>query len=716
MSSGSGLARLFSPASVAVVGASANPAAIGGQPIRHLVEHGFRGDIYPVNPKYGEIAGLRCYAELGALPAVPDVVIVAVAARRVPAVLAAAAELGVPGAIVFSSGFAETGEHGRAAQSALATQARDAGLIIIGPNCQGLINVAEDIPLGFGAPYGYRYQPGGLGLVSQSGAFGNSILRILNDEGVGVRYYISTGNEAATTSLDCYRCFIDDPGVQTVAGYVEGFQDARRLRLIARQALEARKPMVLWKVGNTKEGGRAAASHTANLSGDAAYYQAAFRQYGIIGANDIGDMADCLRALAGKRYPGDNRQVAILSLSGGAGIVMADRCVEQQLTLSTFSPVTRERLAEVLPGFGSTANPVDMTAGVLNDPATFSQVLRAVLADPAVGMLGLCLAALSGSSSLAVAREVVALHQQSGVPILVAWNGRREDNQEAYRLYEQAGIPLYLSPARCARGLGALGQYGAALSRQHGHDAAARVGVAEEELVAVASPVDSERAVALTEYQGKQWLARHGLPVTRHRLAADADQAAAFAAELGYPLVMKISSAQIPHKSDIGGVRVGLRDEQSVRGAFDDLRRLTRQQAPDSPFEGVLLEERVEGGVEVILGAVNDPAFGPVIMFGAGGIHAEVFGDVAFRLAPMSRADANALVDETRVSRLLAGVRGRPAFDREALLDAILTLADLAVSEVASFSEIDINPLVVLPEGQGVKALDALVLRVGGWQ
>ena len=715
MSSGSGLARLFSPASVAVVGASGNPAAIGGQPIKHLIEHGFRGDIYPVNPKYGEIAGLRCYPELGALPVVPDVVIVAVAARLVPAVLAAAAELGVPAAIVFSSGFAETGEDGRAAQSALATQARAAGLTIIGPNCQGLINVAEDIPLGFGAPYGYRYRPGGLGLVSQSGAFGNSILRILNDEGVGVHYYISTGNEAATTSLDCYRYFIDAPGVQAVAGYVEGFQDARRLRLIARQALAARKPMVLWKVGNTREGGRAAASHTANLSGDAAYYQAAFRQYGIIGANDIGDMADCLRALAGKRYPGENRQVAILSLSGGAGIVMADRCVEQELTLSTFSPVTRERLAEVLPGFGSTANPVDMTAGVLNDPATFSQVLRAVLADPAVGMLGLCLAALSGPSSLAVAREVVALHQQSGVPILVAWNGRREDNQEAYRLYEQAGIPLYLSPARCARGLGALGQYGAALARQHGH-AAGKKEAAREQQVAVASPVDRERAVALTEYQGKQWLAQHGLPVTRHRLAVDADQAAAFAAELSYPLVMKMSSAQVLHKSDIGGVRVGLRDERSVRQAFDDLRRLTRQQAPDSPFEGVLLEEMVEGGVEVILGAVNDPAFGPVIMFGAGGIHAEVFGDVAFRLAPMSRADARALIDETKVSRLLAGVRGRPPLDREALLDAILALADLAVSEVASFSEIDINPLVVLPKGQGVKALDALVLRVGGWQ
>lgn len=703
MSSGLDLTPLFAPRSVAVIGAAGNPAAIGGQPIKHLIDHGFSGKIYPINPKYEEIAGLRCYPDIQSLPAVPDLVIIAVAARMVSAMIDAIGNAGVRHAIVFSSGFAETGGDGQAAQKALAEQARRAGVTLIGPNCQGLINVADDIPLGFGAPYAYTYRKGAVGLTSQSGAFGNSLLMALDDEGVGLRYYISTGNEAATTSLDCYQYFIDEPEIRVVAGYVEGFQDARHLRQVAGNALDAGKPLVLWKVGNTEEGAKAASSHTANLAGASTYYEAAFKQYGIVGVDDIGDMADCVRALRTERQPRGGKGVAVLSLSGGAGIVMADQCIEQGLSLSPFSDSTHTRLTDLLPDFASAVNPVDMTAGAINDPETFAKALRVVLDDPTVDMLGLCLAALTGPTSLAVAREVAKAYQDCDIPILIAWNGRREDNEEVYRIYEDAGIPIYASPVRCARGLGALGYHGAALERHR------QAGTADVDAVVQAKPVNVDQAVALTEYQGKQLLERYGLPVTREALAVDAESAVVHAREFGLPVVMKISCAEIPHKSDIGGVRVGLADEAAVRAAFNDLRALTEAHAPNSPFEGVLVQEMITGGTEVILGAVNDPGFGPVIMFGAGGIYAEVFGDVAFRLAPMSRQDANDLIDDTKVSRILAGARGLPPGDREALVAAILKLSELAVAEVERFTEIDINPLVVLPKGQGARVLDAFI-------
>lgn len=694
--------KLFSPRSIAVIGAAGDPSAIGGQPIKHLLDHGYAGRIYPINPKYSEIAGLTCYPDVQSLPEVPDMAIIAVAARLVPRMVDALGEAGVKAAIVFSSGFAELGEEGRAAQQALGESARRWGITLIGPNCQGAMNIGEDIPLGFGAPYALSYRKGGVGLSSQSGAFGNSLLMALDEEGVGLRYYISTGNEAATTSLDVYQYFIDNPEIEVVGGYVEGFQDARRLRDVATRALDAGKPLVLWKVGNTEEGAKAASSHTANLAGAAAYYHAAFQQYGIIGVDDVGDMADCVRALITGRRPA-GQGVAVVSVSGGAGIVMADRCVEQGLTLSKLSAGTEARLTELLPAFASARNPVDMTAGAVNDADSLARVLRLVTEDPAVDMLGICLAAMSGKTALTVAREVAALAGDIGMPILVAWNARLVGNEEAYRIYEQAGIPVYGSPVRCARGLSALGQYGAAL-RRHRH--AARVDFSG---VLAATAVPDESTVALTEYQGKQLLERYGLPVTREALAADVEAAVAAAGDFGFPVVMKISSADIPHKSDIGGVRVGLADEAAVRAAFEDLRALTEQHAPNRPFEGVLVQEMVVGGTEVILGAVNEPGFGPVVMFGAGGIYAEVFGDVAFRLAPLSRDDANDLIDATRISRILTGARGLPAGDREALVDAILRLSELAVAEVDRFTEIDINPLMVLPEGQGARVLDAFI-------
>lgn len=694
------LQRLFEPRSVAVVGASTNLEAIGGQPIKYLLDGGYQGTIYPINPKYEEVAGLLCYADIASLPHTPDVLVIAVAASMVTGLIEQAGTKDIPYAIVFSSGFAETGDEGQVAQAKLRSTAEAAGVTLIGPNCQGLMNISSDIRIGFGTPYALRYHPGSVSLSSQSGAFGNSLLMALSDEGIGFRHYISTGNEAQTTSLDCIAHFIEDPDTQVITGYVEGFQDAYRLRQLSQLALARNKPMVLWKVGNSTAGARAASSHTANLAGASTYYDAAFRQFGIIGANDVGDMADCVRALLTGRRPKGNG-IAVLSISGGAGIAMADRCAEQELDLPDFSDGTLERLRPLLPAFASLSNPVDITAGALSSPESFSAALRVVMEDPAVDMLGVCLAALSGDSATLVAKEIASVAADCDVPILVAWNAPAGTAEDAYRILQDAGIPRYGSPVRCARGFGALWRFSAAALRETRAPSAIDV---------ILHPHPApEQARALNEYDAKQLLASYGLPVTREAIASSADQAVAAAEEIGYPLVMKILSEDIPHKSDAGGVLIGLVDASAVKEGYAQLAALPQQLGQDIAFDGVLIQEMINGGTEVILGAINDPSFGPVVMFGAGGIYTEVFNDVAFGIAPLNREQALALVEETRISRILRGARGRPVADIEALVESIVGLSELAVSESGRFTEIDINPLIVLPKGEGTRVVDAFV-------
>ncbi|MFI0471377.1 acetate--CoA ligase family protein [Halomonas sp. HMF6819] len=689
------LKRLFEPRSIAVAGASTNLESIGGQPIKHLLDAGYAGNIYPINPKYDRVADLVCYPGIDDLPEAPDVIVIAVAANRALDMIKAAGEKGIPYAIVFSSGFAETGDEGHAAQAELRSVARAAGITLIGPNCQGLMNIAENIRIGFGTPYSLDYHKGGVCMSSQSGAFGNSLLMALSDEGIGFRHYISTGNEAQTTSLDCLEYFIDDPQTQVVTGYVEGFQDAYRLRQLGQKALASNKPVVLWKVGNSDAGARAASSHTANLAGASTYYEAAFRQFGIVSANDVGDMADCVRALLTNKRPKGNG-VAVLSVSGGAGIAMADRCAEQELTLPDFSEQTLDELRPLLPGFASLSNPMDITAGVLSDPASFATALRVVIKDPAVDMLGLCLAALSGKVATLIAEEIAQVAAESDVPILVAWNAPTGTADDAYRILEDANIPRYGSPVRSARGFGAIWRFTSAALAQH-------------ETAKVRPHQAPDNAKPLNEYSAKQLLQTYSLPVTREVVASNANEAVSAAQEIGYPVVMKILSKDIAHKSDAGGVLVGLDSDEGVQEGFERLARLPATLGENIAFEGVLIQEMVSGGTEVILGAVNDPGFGPVIMVGAGGVYTEVFEDVAFAIAPINRRQAQDLIDSTRISRVLRGARGRPPGDIEALVDTLVQLSKLAMAESERFTEIDINPLIVLPEGDGARIVDAFV-------
>ena len=698
--------RFFNPRSVAVIGASQDPSSISGQPIAHLQAKGYAGRILPVNPRYAEVAGQVCYPDINSLPEAPDVAVIAVAAKRVPQALSDLGHKGCRFAVILSSGFAEAGEEGAQAQHRLAAIAREHGMEVIGPNCQGYMNVSDGIHVGFGAPYGLTYPAGGLSLTSQSGAFGNSIVMLSSAEGIGFRHYVSTGNESVTTSLDFMDAMIDDVGTRVIAGYVEGFKDAHRLLGIGRRALAANKPMLVWKVGTSEAGAKAAASHTANLGGASALYRAAFRQAGIIEVNDIGDMADCAKALLPGRLPRGNR-LAIVTISGGAGIAMADRVADGGVTLPPLADDTVSALRAVLPSFASVANPLDVTAALFNDGSLLRVTLEKLAQDPNVDMIALALAAASGTLAVELANEVVRVSRETGVPIFVAWNADAQTNKAAYDILDAAGIPRYASPVRCARGIAALWLFAAARQR-----AAQAQG---EEPLAIHSPHwtqalrDRAGAIDLTEFESKRLVAAYGIPVTREELARDEDEAARMARSIGYPVVMKIQSPDIPHKTEAGGVRIGVVDESAVRAAFGEIMANAKAYAPQAAIEGVLMQEMVSGGTELILGVNNDPLFGPAVLVGLGGVFAEVMKDVSFRLAPITRSEAESMLTELRGFALLDGARGRPKADLAAATDAVMRLSALAMDLREGLAELDINPLTVLPAGCGVRSLDALV-------
>lgn len=696
--------RLFAPRAIAVVGASRDLGSISGQPIAHLKAKAYKGALYPVNPRYAEVAGLHCYPDLAALPETPDVAVVAVAARRVPEVLAQAAARRVPFAVVLTSGFAEAGDEGRRAQSEIARIAREGGVRVIGPNCQGYMNVADGIHVGFGAPYGLTYRKGGVSLASQSGAFGNSIVMMANAEGLGFCRYISTGNESVTTSLDLYEYLIGDPGTKVIAGYVEGFQDAGRLLGVARKALRAGKPMVLWKVGSSEAGARAAASHTANLGGAGALYRAAFRQGGVIEANDVGDLADCAKALAAGRLPRGNR-IVVVTISGGAGIAMADRCSEAGLALPELDAGTVAALRAVLPAYAAVANPLDVTGSLLNDPQLLKVTLERLARDPNVDMIGLALAAASGKLATGLAHEIVRVADVLHVPVLVAWNADPASAGEAYRILDEAGIPRYQSPVRCARGAGALWQFARARARLADIERSPAPAVQRP---AIARALQGRRA-DLAEYEAKRVLADYGIAVTRERLATSAAEAAQAAAEIGFPVAMKIQSAGIPHKTEAGGVRIGVPDARAAEAAYAGIMANAARHAPQAALDGVLVQEMVGGATEVILGIDNDARFGPAVMVGLGGIFAEAIRDVSFRLAPVTLPEAQEMIRELRAFAILDGARGRPRADVDALAQTVVALSALALDLRERVAELDINPLFVLPAGQGVRAGDALI-------
>lgn len=689
------LQKLLRPRSVAVIGASADPTKMTGRPVAYLQKHGFTGAIWPVNPRAGEIGGLPCFPDIASLPAAPDAAIVLLGPERAEAAVRDLAACGCAAAIVLASGYGEASPEGAARQAVLKQAA--AGMRLLGPNTIGLVNLTDAITLSATGALEIEGLPcGGVSVVSQSGGILGSLLSRAADRGIGLSKLIATGNEADLDSTDFLDILVEDPATQVIALYLEGLRRPQEFRAVAWRAAALGKSIVVYKVGRSESGARSAASHTGALAGADRAYDALFRQCGVIRAESFTDLLDIPAALApGRRARG--KRAAVLTSTGGAGTLLADNLGLAGFALPVPDAATDARLAQLLDDDQTATgrNPVDVTLAGLR-PDLFRGAITALLESPEYDAL----VTVVGSSALArpdiVADAMLACQQRSEKPILAYVSPHAP---HIVRLLNQQGIPAFATPESCAAVLAALQPR--ALQPDAAAPAAPPGGVAL---------VPTLPAGPLNEAESKALFAAFGVPVAREMAVADAEGAATAARALGGELVLKILARHIAHKSELGGVRLGLSPDE-VPAACEAMRqRIAAAGLP--PAEGFLVQERVRGGIEMILGMHRDPQLGPMLLLGLGGVTTELFEDTALRPLPVTRPDVEAMLDELRAARLLRGFRGAPPADIPALIDAVLAFATMAMTVGERLLEAEINPLFVLPEGEGVRAADGLaVLR-----
>ncbi|WP_418321397.1 acetate--CoA ligase family protein [Piscinibacter sakaiensis] len=693
------LGALFNPRAIAVYGASSDPTKIGGRPLDFLKSSGYDGPLYPINPKSAEIQGLPAFATVSSVPGPVDMAIVAVPAPSVFAALEDCAAKGLGGAVVLSSGFAEVGGPGVQWQQQITELTQRTGMRVVGPNCMGIINVRRRI-LGTFTPSaaGFGLAPGRISLVSQSGAFGGYCLSLIRQRGLGLNLWITTGNQCDVDFADCVNHYALDDGTDVIMGYVEAATNKDRLVSALALARERGKRIVLMKVGSSEAGAQATASHTASLAGSDQVYDGLFKQYGVYRARTIDELFDVAYACSLARQPPKGKRVGLLTVSGGVGALMADVATECGLDVAPMPEDAQRRLKEILP-FAGTRNPVDMTAQLVNDLTLFERNFDLLLAeggyDVVVAFLSSVGQVLDLSSRLLDQLKLV-LQRFPDRTIIMSMLA----TPEVRKLYEAANVMLFDEPTRAVRAASALAYLAAESERGKSLSAPPPLPAAAQ-----APPGQS-----INEVDAKRILASAGIPVVRERLAASEDDAAAFAAELGFPVVLKIASADIAHKSEIGGVLLGLQDESQVREGFRTLQQRAHSNAPQARLDGVVVAGMAARGVETILGVTRDPVFGAVVMFGLGGIFVEAFKDVSFRIAPFGIDEAHRMIDEVKGRILLTGLRGQPPADEEALAQALSQLSVYAALHADDIDSIDINPFVVLPRGQGALALDALIV------
>ena len=692
------LERLFEPRSIAVVGVSEDAVRPGSQVVHTLLRNGYEGLIYPVNPKYPTFEGLRCYASIAAIEGDVDVAVIGVPARGVVAVIEECARKCVPYVVVLSGGFRESGAEGMARQDRMLEIAREAGMRIVGPNCLGLANIHRDVYAAFGSiTRPPKLRKGSVSLVTQSGGFGYSIALACARAAIGFRNVIATGNEADIDTIELIDALLDDAATKIIVVYIEGLRNGRALLNLGKRALAAGKPLLVWKGGVTEEGARAAASHTANLTGSYDFYQALFKQAGIIEIREIHEAVDYIKAFEAQKFPA-GRRVAVMGGSGGSAIVFADAAERAGLRFSSFSEDTKGKLAEVVPDIGAVHNPVDFTAGYIagGNAANFATAVQAVLDDPNVDAVCLNFATTAGSACLAGAQVLSRLVEQTEKPIFVFLSTPPNETGNGLFVLEEAKIPVLGSPVRVARAIAALARY---------REARERNAFSSSEPHAASVPaIDPEGT--LSEAESKAVIARIGITITRDILVQCADDVAF--EQLSPPLAVKIVSPDITHKTEIGGVKLNVRTRPELEAAVSEVLDNARSLAPHARIDGIIVSEMVTEGFELLTGVVNDAVFGPVVVVGAGGIYAETLRDTACRLAPFDERTAHDMIGELKCRPILDGARGRPALDVGAVARALAALSRFAWINRETIAEIDINPLFALPAG--AVAADALIV------
>ncbi len=699
----SNLHFLFRPQSIAVVGASTREGSVGRALFANILMNGYTGVVYPVNMKTKSVLGVKSYPSILHIPDEIDLAILIVPALTVPATIAECGQKGVKAAIVISAGFKELGPTGAKLERSVRDRARQYGIAMIGPNCFGMIN--SDPKVSLNTTFGrVMPRPGNIAFVSQSGAVGVNALDYATSEDVGLSKFVSIGNKADINENDLMAYLKDDDETSVICLYLEDLVDPREFMHIAREITSDPnhpKPILAIKAGRTSEGAKAASSHTGALAGSDEAYNAFFAQSRILRVETINELFAKAAALAWQPTPA-GRRVAVLTNAGGVGIMATDACITNGLEMARLAPETIERMKPHLPATAAVGNPVDVIGDA--DEKRYRIALEAIVADPNVdGVIPIWTPTLM-AESVDIAALIAEVGSACEKPVLACIQ-TMGDNAAIRRALLKDRIPHYQFPENAARAMAAMAQFANWSHRPVG-EPQRFTDTRPEDVRRIVDAARARKPVFLSEPEGHKILRAYGLPVPEFRLARSLDEALDAARAIGYPVVLKIVSPQILHKTDFGGVRVGITDEAALRREYGDLLAGISSMKPDAEIWGVLVQSMAPKGTETILGMKRDAQFGPLLMFGLGGILVEVLKDVVFRLAPLNDISADSMVHGIKAARLLGPFRGQPARDTARVKECLQRLSQL-VTDFAEFDEIDINPLLVYEEGKGALVLDA---------
>lgn len=690
------LDALFAPRSIAIIGASSDQRRFGGRPIQYLLDAGFAGGIYPVNPARDEIQGLKAYPSISDIKGPVDCAILAISAEATLATLEACIAKGVRSAILYGAGFSEMGDEGRALQDRVVAMARDAGMRLLGPNCMGLFNAHARFYATFASAMEEGVgKPGGIAVASQSGGYGGYLLKHLMLRGLGLSQWITTGNEADVDVGEALGWMAARPENEILLGYIEGVKSGEKLIAALETAQALGKPVIMMKVGRTAEGSKAAASHTASLTGEDAVYDALFDKYGVYRPRTTDEMLDVVSALSLKR-PLQGDRIGVISISGGVGVQIADFVSDAGMRMGQLPDEAQAALRALVPAC-SPHNPIDMTGLVTTNHDIMEKTLDIVLGakafDATLIFLGIAGSAPSMAGPLKQAiSNAYARHPDQLLSVAIT------ASDAMVRDYAALGILTTEDPSRAVAALGALNRF-----RQR------------NEALVQPQPTFAALATSLppsgkfNEAQAKALLAQIGIPSPREAVATTPDEAAAQATAIGFPVALKLVSADILHKTEVGGVKLNLTSAAEVAAAAQDILASAKAARPDANIDGLLVSQMVTGGVETILGVHRDPAFGPVVTFGLGGVLVELLKDTVCAIAPVSFDEARSMIARIKTAALLTGYRGSEVHDVEALAHAIVDISHFVIQQRDSVASLEINPLRVMPGDGGVIALDAVI-------
>ncbi|MBI3317080.1 MAG: acetate--CoA ligase family protein [Candidatus Omnitrophica bacterium] len=699
------LESLLEPKSIAVIGVSRKRESVGYAVMKNLLEATFRGKIYPVNAKSTEWEGMPCYPSLREVPGNVDLAVIIVPAVFVPDIIEQCGRKKVKAMIVISAGFKEVGEVGKKLEEDVLSKAREYGIPLMGPNCLGLMNTDSEVSLN--ASFARSMPPAGnIAFISQSGALCTAVLDYAQGENLGFSKFISLGNKADINELHFLQYLKNDKQTSVILLYLEDLVDGRAFIELAREIsgeIASPKPMLVIKSGRTAAGAKAAKSHTGSLMGSDEAFDAIFSQAGVLRCETIEEMFDWGLAFSRCRIPKGNR-VAIITNAGGPGIMTADACVRNGLEMASLSPSSVARLKKVLPETAGLGNPVDVIGDARHD--RYGHAIDILISDPGVDSLLIILTPQAMTDIEEIAKVIVQVEGKSPIPMVTCFMGV-VDVSGGIKVLKEAQIPNYRFPEGAAKALGAMDRYRKWLSRPRTKVRQFKVDRGKVQNIIEQAQRSARQALCMQD--ALEVLQAYGFPMLPFKVVKTEEDAVSQAEGVGFPLVMKIVSEDILHKSDVGGVKLGLQNKEEVKTAYQNMMLEVKQKAPKARREGVLIQKMALKGREVILGMNRDPKFGPVLMFGLGGIYVEVLKDVTFRLAPIRELGAEHMIESIRSISLLKGARGEPPSDLKSLGECLLRLSQL-VSEQSGIEEIDMNPVMVYPEGEGSLVADIRIL------